>query len=96
MSTATGVKLDADKVRLDLLPVQPVMDVARVLTFGAKKYAPNNWQLVPEGRDRYYAAALRHLFAWRAGEKNDPESGLPHLAHAACCVLFAMWMDEQP
>lgn len=27
-------------------------------------------------------------------ERLDPESGLPHLAHAACCLLFALELDE--
>jgi hypothetical protein len=29
------------------------------------------------------------------GAKADPESGLPHLAHAVCCVLFLLWFDER-
>jgi hypothetical protein len=47
----------------------------------------HNWRKVDK-RSRYYRAALAHLFAWWRGETNDQESGLPHLAHAACCVLF--------
>jgi hypothetical protein len=71
------------------------MDVARVLAFGAAKYAENNWQQVPHGRWRYLGASLRHIFAALDGRKNDEESGLPHLAHAACCLLFAAWFDAQ-
>jgi hypothetical protein len=40
--------------------------------------------------DRYYAAALRHLPAWRGGEELDPESGLTHLAHALANAAFLM------
>lgn len=37
---------------------------------------------------RCYAACLRHLWAWWRGEDNDPETGLSHLDHALCCLLF--------
>jgi hypothetical protein len=30
----------------------------------------------------------RHLWAWKEGEQNDPESGKNHLAHALCCLMF--------
>ncbi len=85
-----GKKYDHGKPKLELLPTKPLEDIAKVLEFGANKYGENNWQLVPQGRKRYAGAALRHLFAWMRGEVNDPESGLPHLAHAGCCVLFLL------
>lgn len=94
MSEATGRKDDQDKDRWDLLPWGPVRWVVKVLTVGAKKYADDNWQLVPNARRRYFAAALRHLTAWYEGEPNDPEDGLPHLAHAICCILFLMGHPE--
>lgn len=37
-----------------------------------------------------YASCMRHLQSWFAGENTDPESGLPHLAHAACNLLFLL------
>jgi len=96
MAEPVGRKDDQEKDRWDLLPDEPVRDIVKVLTFGARKYAPDNWQKVPDWRRRYYAAMQRHFVAWRMGEKNDPESGLPHLAHAGCCLLFLMWLDNQP
>ena len=82
-------KSDTEKNRLDLLPVRPLLDVGKVLTFGAKKYEARNWE---KGLawSRPYAAALRHLFAWWSGETYDPETGLNHLAHAACNILFLL------
>lgn len=91
----TGRKDDSEKLRYDLLPDRPIRDIVEVLTFGARKYAPNNWQKVPEWRSRYYAALQRHLVAWRMGERTDPESGLSHLAHAACCLVFIMALDRE-
>jgi hypothetical protein len=84
-----GLKYDNGKIRVDLLPVRALLEVGKVVTFGAAKYEENNWQNVRPCR-RYYAAALRHLWARALGERIDPESGLPHLAHAACCVLFLL------
>ncbi len=88
-----GRKDDTGKLRWSLLPIASVMEIIKVLEFGAKKYAPNNWQLVPDAQTRYYDAMMRHIHAWRGGERSDPETGLHHLAHAGCCVLFAMWFD---
>lgn len=91
----SGVKHDAGKDRWDLLPLTAVREVVRVLTYGAQKYAPDQWRVVPEPRPRYYAAAQRHLSAWWLGEAVDAESGLPHLAHAACCLLFLLALERE-
>ena len=70
--------------------------VLAVLEFGAQKYAPGNWLKVSEPHERYTNAALRHLVARIEGEVRDPESGLPHLAHAVCSLLFALHFEAQP
>lgn len=88
-----GHKADNDKPRFSLVPLSALSEVIKVLEFGAKKYAPDNWQKVPAARTRYYDAAMRHLTAWFSGERNDPESGIHHLAHAGCCVLFLLWFE---
>lgn len=85
-----GRKDDHSKRRVDLLPVKALESVADVLTFGAEKYGDDNWQKVPDAKRRYYAASLRHLFAWWRGQQVDKDSGYPHLAHAGCCVLFLL------
>lgn len=85
-----GIKYDQTKPRYTLLPWDAIASVVGVLEYGARKYAPGNWVHVEDGRTRYLDAAFRHLLAWHGGEDNDPESGHPHLAHAACCVLFLL------
>ena len=95
MQPEAGVKHDSGKPRFSLLPLKQIETVVAVLEFGARKYAPGNWQKVENPRDRYFDAAMRHVFAWRNGEKLDPETQLPHLAHAVCCLLFLMWGDDQ-
>ena len=52
-----------------------------------------NWRYVENPQTRYYDAAMRHLLAWFEGEKNDEETGLNHLAHAGCDILFLLWFD---
>jgi hypothetical protein len=91
-----GVKDDRGKARWDLLPLDAVEGIVDVLTYGASKYAPEGWRSVPDAGDRYLAALLRHLAAWRGGERLDQESGLPHLAHVACNAVFLVWLDGRP
>ena len=87
-------KHDNEKPRYDLLPSNAIEAMAQVLTFGANKYAPNNWKTVPDAVQRYQAALLRHAFAMLRGEINDPETGLPHAAHVMCCAAFIVELQQ--
>lgn len=82
-----GTKYDQDKVRMDLLDADALEGLAKVLTFGAKKYAAHNWR-GGISNSRLLAALLRHSFAIVKGETIDPESGLPHIDHVGCCWMF--------
>lgn len=86
----TGVKYDGDKIRMDLLPPRAMLEVAKVLTFGAKKYSPDNWRKVDGLGWRYLSAEMRHVNAWQRGETDDAESTYHHLAHAICCLSFIL------
>jgi hypothetical protein len=87
----SGEKHDQGKARWDLLPFKALEEIVMVLTFGANKYEPDGWRKVPNAKPRYFAAAMRHMMAWLIrGEQRDPESGLHHLAHAACCLFFML------
>lgn len=88
-----AVKDDFEKVRFDLMPVKPLFDVGDVFTYGARKYGVRNWE---KGMvwSRPYATALRHIFAWWNGELYDRETGLHHLAHAICELMFLLEFDE--
>lgn len=91
-----GIKHDLGKPRVDLLIngcPKSLELISQVLTFGAKKYADHNWQKVPDGELRYKAALMRHMLASASGSKLDEESGLPHLAHMACCALFLLELE---
>ena len=84
---AGGVKYDQGKLRVDLLDPLALDGLAKVLGFGAVKYAAHNWR-GGISYSRLIGAALRHLFAILRGEDNDPESGLPHVDHLGCCWMF--------
>jgi hypothetical protein len=91
----TGYKADAGKPRFDLLPFDAINEVAKVYTFGAKKYDDNNWRKGMRW-GRIFAATMRHLVAFMLGEDNDPETGLPHTAHAAfgCLTLTSYQLTK--
>jgi hypothetical protein len=84
-----GRKDDGGKVNLSLLPFESLIEIGKVLDFGAKKYAAHNWRGGMKW-SRLLSAMLRHTFAFIRGEDKDPETGLSHMAHAGCCVLFLL------
>jgi hypothetical protein len=88
LATTGGRKFDGGKPQYGLLPPLALRATVDVLTFGAEKYEPDNWQRVPDSKRRYFDALQRHLWQWKEGEQIDQESGLPHLAHAMCCLMF--------
>ena len=88
-----GRKFDGGKLEYGLLPPLALEETVKVLTFGAQKYARDNWQIVPDAKRRYFDAVQRHMWAWKQGEQMDPESGIHHLAHAMCGLMFLLERD---
>lgn len=87
---APGAKLDAGKPNLALVFGgfhQSLREVGDVGTYGATKYSPNGWKEVSNAEERYLSAALRHILAYLGGERNDPDTGINHLAHASWNTL---------
>ena len=84
-----GTKQDTGKIQYELIPPELPEAVADILTFGAKKYAPRNWELGMKW-SRVFGALMRHLWAWwnPLVSDKDPETGRSHLWHAACCIAF--------
>lgn len=88
----TGVKYDNNKPDVSLLPPEALLEIAKVFDFGKGKYSAHNWR----GGfvwTRISSAVLRHIYAWLKGEDKDPESGLSHLAHAACGLMFLLTFE---
>jgi hypothetical protein len=92
----TGGEKGMKPERFGLLPWGALGTVARVYHYGAGKYAPHNWRR-GYAWSLSYEAAFRHLAAFVEGEDLDPESGLPHLAHATFHLLaLLVFMVEHP
>ena len=87
-----GVKHDTGKPGLHLLPPEALEEIAKVLDFGSRKYDSWNWAQGFKW-SRLYGSTLRHLFAHMRGENKDPETGLSHLAHVGCNVLFLIYHE---
>lgn len=75
-------------------PTLGALAVAEVLNFGAKKYAPRNWE---KGLTYSccYNSAMRHALKALGGEERDAESGLPHWAHFAWNVMAIYVFQER-
>ncbi len=88
-----GVKFDAEKPRTDLISPIAMFSLARVLTFGAKKYAARNWEKgIPW--TRIIGAILRHTWAYLGGETHDPETGESHMSHVMCEAMFLVHFEQ--
>lgn len=89
VNTEGGVKADGGKPMPRLLYIslrKTLASVVKVLSIGARKYSPDNWNKVEQ--ERYWDAFYRHIDAHHSGEMIDPETGEPHLTHALCCLAF--------
>ena len=88
-----AIKHDQGKPPMSLLSRTALEEVAKVMAFGAQKYAAHNWRSGFTW-SRTLDAAARHLYAFIDGEDKDPESGLSHLAHAMCCLMFTLEFEK--
>ena len=86
-SKEEGIKHDTGKPMWAILPFDAIGSIAKVLTFGAEKYGPRNWEKGMDW-DRPFSALMRHLTSWWEGEDKDKETGFSHLWHAGSCLLF--------
>lgn len=82
-----GLRKNSGKIRYDLVPSFAQEQFAGVLTKGAEKYAPRNWE---RGMNwtTVLASMMRHVEAFKRGEDYDPETGLLHTAHIMCNAAF--------
>ena len=62
--------------------LQQIIAIAKVLQYGADRYEPNNWRLIPE--EEHINHALIHIIAHLAGDTQDD-----HINHALCRLMMA-------
>lgn len=82
------------KLRLGLLPPEFKVELAQILMFGAEKYKERDWE---KGGDynKYFEACQRHLLRWELGEDVAKDSGLHHLIHAICSLVFLYTFEKR-
>ncbi len=94
-----AVRHNEGKTNFVLIPWEWLQVLAEIFTFGAKKYAPRNWQksLNTQDHDKFCEdrldSTMRHMVAHMRGERLDPESGRPHTDHSAWNLLCVMWYN---
>lgn len=90
-----GLKFDSGKPDWSLLPMECIEEVVEILGFGRDKYGRDNWKLLNSEEDlnRIYSAMIRHIVSYKSGDKIDSESGMSHLAHAMCNMVFLMYNE---
>jgi len=87
---ATGGAKGKKLTRLDLIPVGPLFELARLYGAGAEKYDERNWER-GYAWSLSFAAMLRHAWLFWSGESIDPETGRHHLA---AVTFHAMALQE--
>lgn len=80
--------------RLSLIPPMPLLEMARAFHAGAQKYEDFGYMKAPN-LGKYVDAMLRHVVAFMAGEDVDPETGIHHLAHAACNAFILQVLQAE-
>lgn len=94
-----GLRFNKGKLRYDLVHPRAHEDMVKVLTYGAEKYTvlddegnvvnngANNWRNGFSWKS-VIASLKRHVSAIELGEDYDDDTGMLHIAHAACNVHF--------
>jgi hypothetical protein len=78
----TGAKKQIKKAQLGAIDPKALLLLAEAAGYGAEKYEQYNY-LKGYPWSLSFNAMMRHALAFWNGEDLDPESGLPHMVHAA-------------
>lgn len=87
-----GMRFNTNKTRFDLIPASWPRVLAQILTKGATKYAPRNWEKGLSWSETL-GSLHRHLDKWVSGETHDEETKCHHMGHVAWNALALMTMQ---
>lgn len=82
-----AVKFDAEKPKVTLVPPRALIEVAKAMTYGANKYAADNYLKGGFTHRKLLDSAMCHINSHLQGEDID-ESGNTHLSHAAASIMM--------
>jgi uncharacterized HAD superfamily protein len=94
-----GLRYNEGKLPYNLIPSSLTREISKGLLYGKNKYSikDNDGNIISDGSNNWkkglkasetIGSLLRHIEAYKNGEDFDPESGLYHLALAACNIGF--------
>ncbi len=90
-----AVRYNKGKLSWGLIYWPSLEFMVRVLMFGAKKYAPDNWKK-GMNRVKLLESIQRHVNALFNGEENDSDSKLHHIGHIMCNTMFYAFYTLNP
>jgi hypothetical protein len=88
-TSSTGGQKAGNDVRMSLLPVRELLEVAELYGKGAKKYSDHNWAKGYEW-SKSYDALNRHAMEWWAGNEFDDGEGGTGQEHLDCVIFHAL------
>lgn len=80
--------IGSNKMPFHLWPETATILGSLGLLDGTLKYGRSNFRAAGVKASVYHDACRRHMDRWFEGEDTDPDSGLPHLAHALACIAI--------
>ena len=93
--SSTGGEKGTKLARFDLIPIEPLTELAKHFGRGSQKYDDHNYRKGYEW-SKSYAACLRHLTQFWNGEDFDEETGTPHVISAAwhCFAMYEFMLHH--
>jgi hypothetical protein len=94
VSETGSLRYNDGKPRQSLLDPDFIEGMAKVITYGSKKYGDFNWA---KGNNFSipYDSMMRHIIAFQKGEEIDKESGIHHLFMVATNAMILYYYSKK-
>lgn len=93
MESSKALRFNKGKLKWSYVHFRSLEPMVKVLEFGARKYAPDNWKKGLK-RDEVLESMQRHIAALMDGEEIDQESGESHIGHIQCNAMFYNYLFQ--